>query len=209
MLRLATYNIEWFTQLFDDRNRLVADGEWSARYKVTRRDQAEAVAIVLTAIDADAVMIIEAPNQGSRRDTVRQLENFARAFELRTSKAIMGFASDTEQEIALLYDPDRVHVRHDPQGRPGSETQREKAPRFDSVLFFDIDVDARPEPIRFSKPPLELAMEAGGRHLRLIGVHAKSKNPNGARGRRCPDAGRHRQPAQATGRMRVDPPPGR
>ena len=24
-LRLATYNIEWFTQLFDDANRLVAE----------------------------------------------------------------------------------------------------------------------------------------------------------------------------------------
>jgi hypothetical protein len=175
-LRLASYNVEWFTQLFDDRNRLVADREWSARYNVTRMAQAEAIAIVMTAMDADAVMVIEAPNQGSRRDTVVQLEAFARAYDLRTSRAIMGFVSETEQEIALLFDPDRIEAQHDPKGTPDG-----RAPRFDTVLNFDIDVDARPEPIRFSKPPLELAVAADGRRLRLIGVHAKSKKPNGAR----------------------------
>ncbi len=180
-LRLATYNVEWFTQLFDDRNRLLADREWSARYKVTRAEQAEALGIVFTAMNADAVMIIEAPDQGSRRDTVVQLETFARTFGLRTSRAIKGFTSETEQEIALLYDPDRVTVHHDPQGEVGTKVERQKAPRFDSVLYFDIDVDARPEPIRFSKPPLELAVKADGRTLRMIGVHAKSKAPHGAR----------------------------
>jgi endonuclease/exonuclease/phosphatase family metal-dependent hydrolase len=180
-LRLATYNVEWFTQLFDDTNRLLADNEWSARYKVTRAEQAEALGIVFTAMNADAVMVIEAPDEGSRRNTVVQLETFARTFGLRTSRAIKGFTSETEQEIALLYDPDRVRVRHDPQGEVSSRVERLKAPRFDSVLYFDIDVDARPEPIRFSKPPLELAVEADGRRLRVIGVHAKSKNPNGAR----------------------------
>ncbi|MFY8147028.1 MAG: endonuclease, partial [Rhodobacter sp.] len=112
-LRLATYNVEWFTQLFDDANRLVADGQGSARYRITRADQAEALGIVFTALAADAVMIIEAPDQGSRRDTVVALEAFARVFHLRTRKAVTGFASETEQEIALLYDPDRVAVRHD------------------------------------------------------------------------------------------------
>jgi endonuclease/exonuclease/phosphatase family metal-dependent hydrolase len=180
-LRLASYNVEWFTQLFDEQNRLRADREWSARYQVTRADQAEALGIVFTAMDADAVMIIEAPDQGSRRDTVVALENFARTYGLRTRRAIIGFTSETEQEIALLYDPDRLSVRHDPQGPPGTKQDRVKAPRFDTVLYFDIDVDARPEPIRFSKPPLELEVEANGRRLRLIGVHAKSKSVNGAR----------------------------
>ncbi len=49
-LRLATYNIEWFTQLFDGQNRLLADAEWSARYNVTRADQAAALGIVFTAL---------------------------------------------------------------------------------------------------------------------------------------------------------------
>ncbi|MCA3526872.1 MAG: endonuclease, partial [Rhodobacter sp.] len=135
-LRLATYNVEWFTQLFDGANRLAADGQASARHQITRADQAEALGIVFTALAADAVMIIEAPDQGSRRDTVAALEAFARAFHLRTRKAVIGFASETEQEIALLYDPDRVAVRHDPQGLPSTRQDRGKAPRFDSVLYF-------------------------------------------------------------------------
>jgi hypothetical protein len=181
MLRIATYNVEWFTQLFDDHNRLRADREWSARYNVTRADQAEAIAIVLTALNADAVMIIEAPDQGSKRRTVDALETFARTFGLRTSRAILGFTSETEQEIALLYDPDKMEVRHDPIGRPVEPDVQDRAPRFDSVMMFDIDVDAIPEPIRFSKPPLELSVLVGKRPLRLIGVHAKSKAPRGAK----------------------------
>jgi hypothetical protein len=180
-LRLATYNVEWFTQLFDNSSRLAADGEPSARYQTTRTDQAEALGIVFTALDADAVMVIEAPDQGSKRRTVAALEDFARTFGLRTSRAVSGFASETEQEIALLYDPGRLSARHDPQGEPSTRHQRDRAPRFDSVLYFDIDVDARPEPIRFSKPPLELEVKAGAQVLRLIGVHAKSKSTNGAR----------------------------
>jgi endonuclease/exonuclease/phosphatase family metal-dependent hydrolase len=180
-LRIATYNIEWFTHLFDDANRLRADHGWSGRHEVRRVDQAEALAIVLTAVNADAVMVIEAPDKGSKRDTVTALENFARAYQLRTHRAVMGFVSDTEQEIALLYDPDRVTARHDPQGEPAVKRGRDRDPRFDGVLLFDVDADARPESIRFSKPPLELAVTAAGRSLRLIGVHAKSKAPHGAR----------------------------
>ena len=76
-LRLATYNIEWFNALFDDRGRLLEDREFSARYKTTRADQLGAIAIVLTAMDADGVMIIEGPDQGSKRSTVKALEGFA------------------------------------------------------------------------------------------------------------------------------------
>ncbi|PTE22879.1 endonuclease [Cereibacter changlensis JA139] len=173
-LRIASYNVEWFNALFDNRDRLCADNEPSARYRITRREQAEALGIVFTALDADAVMVIEAPDHGSRRSTVKALESFAKTFGLRASKAIHGFTSGTEQEIALLYDPTRITARHDPQEDP-------KAPRFDRVFPFDIDVDAKPEPIRFSKPPLELALTADGRPLRMIGVHAKSKAPHRTR----------------------------
>ncbi|SNX68884.1 hypothetical protein SAMN05878503_102331 [Cereibacter ovatus] len=172
--RIATYNIEWFNSLFDDRGRLLPDNELSGRYEITRRDQIESLGIVFTAMDADAIMVIEAPNQGSRRSTVKALESFAKAFELRTSRAVMGFANPTDQEIALLYDPARIEARHDPW-------HSARAPRFDETFRFDIDVDATPELISFSKPPLELAIRAEGHPLRMIGVHAKSKAPRGAR----------------------------
>ncbi len=181
-LRLASYNVEWFTQLFGNDNRLLTDREWSARYNVTRGDQADSLGIVFTAMDADGVMIIEGPNQGHRRDTVLALENFARFYQLRTSRAVMGFANDSHQEIAFLYDPNRIQARHDPRGGGDRDAlgARARAPRFDTSFYFDIDVDAVPELIRFSKPPLELAVEADGQALRLIGVHAKSKAPHGA-----------------------------
>jgi endonuclease/exonuclease/phosphatase family metal-dependent hydrolase len=178
-LRLATYNIEWFNALFDDRGRLLEDRELSARYQTTRADQLGAIAIVLTAMNADGVMIIEGPDQGSKRSTVKALEGFARHFGLRTRKAVHGFASETEQEIAFLYDPDRIHARHEPMGEPALSGGAPGAPRFDTMLRADLDLDGVAEQIRFSKPPLELAITADGTPLRLIGVHAKSKAPHG------------------------------
>ena len=178
-LRLATYNIEWFNALFDDKGRLLEDAELSARYKTTRRDQIAAIAIVLIALDADGVMIIEGPDQGSKRSTVRALESFARHFKLRTRKAVHGFASDTEQEIAFLYDPDRITALHLPLGEPSAVAGATGAPRFDTTLRADLDLDGVEELIRFSKPPLELSLTVDGTPLRLIGVHAKSKAPHG------------------------------
>ncbi|MBN2631900.1 MAG: endonuclease [Rhodobacteraceae bacterium] len=181
-LRLATYNVEWFNALFDDDGRLLADAELSARYKTTRAEQAGALGIVFTAMDADAVMVIEAPDTGSRRQSTRALETFAQAFGLRTRRAISGFVSETEQEITLLYDPDRLDPQHDPKGDAVGKKGSRDAPRFDGTFRYDMNVDTAPDLIRFSKPPLELAVTtAQGHHLRLIGVHAKSKSPHGAR----------------------------
>ena len=42
-MRIATYNVEWFNALFDDAGRMLDDGEWSARYDVTRADQLAAL----------------------------------------------------------------------------------------------------------------------------------------------------------------------
>ena len=112
------------------------------------------------------------------------LENFARTVGLRARKAMIGYPSETEQEIAFLYDPDRLTARHDPQGAPSSSHGSHDAPRFDTTFRYDLDADNISETIRFSKPPLELAITTSeGQKLRLIGVHAKSKNPYGAAGR--------------------------
>ncbi len=178
-LRLATYNIEWFNALFDDKGRPLEDNELSARYQTTRRDQLGAIAIVLTALDADGIVIIEAPDQGSKRSTVRALETFARHFGLRAREAVHGFTSETEQEIAFLFDPDRITASHAPVGDPAPSSGAAGAPRFDTSLRADLDLDGLAEQIRFSKPPLELAVTADGHALRLIGVHAKSKAPHG------------------------------
>ena len=183
-LRLATYNVEWFNALFDDQGRQLEDAEPSSRYQTSRAQQLGALGIVFTALDADGVMVIEAPDTNGERSTVTALETFARAYGLRTRKAVIGYPSDTEQEIAFLYDPDRLTVRHDPQGVPAHSHGSPEAPRFDTTFRYDLDADMVSETIRFSKPPLELAVTTPeGQSLRLIGVHAKSKNPHGTTGR--------------------------
>ena len=183
-LRLATYNVEWFNALFDDQGRMLADDGPSSRYKTSRAEQLGALGIVFNAMDADGITIIEAPDTNGKRSTVTALETFARAFGLRARKAIIGFPSDTEQEIAFLYDPDRLVVQHDPQGAPSTTHGSADAPRFDSTFRYDLDADMVSETIRFSKPPLEFAVTTtGGTRLRVVGVHAKSKNPYGAVGR--------------------------
>lgn len=181
-MRLATYNVEWFNALFDDDGRLLEDAAPSARHGVTRADQLAALGIVFAALDADAVLVVEAPDESRRRSTVRALETFARVCGLRARRAVIGFPSDTEQEIALLYDPDAILPQHDPQGAPTGKKGSAEAPRFDGVFRVDLDGDGAEETVTFARPPLELAVQtAAGGHFRLIGVHAKSRAPHGAR----------------------------
>jgi hypothetical protein len=55
-MRIATYNVEWFTGLFDDEDQLLLDDGWSARHNITRAQQAQALGTVFRAMDADAVI---------------------------------------------------------------------------------------------------------------------------------------------------------
>lgn len=175
-MRIATYNVEWFSNLFDRDGVMLDDDEWSSRYQVTRAQQLGGLAIVLSALDADVVLIVEAPDNNRRRQTVAMLEGFATRFGLRQRSALLGFSNDTQQEIALLYDPDVVQAAHDPRGGGNGDS-----PRFDQSYRIDLDTDAKPDHVTFSKPPLEVALETRtGRMLRLIGVHVKSKAPHGA-----------------------------
>ncbi|MBK0326986.1 endonuclease [Rhodobacteraceae bacterium F11138] len=201
-MRLATYNVEWFANLFDDHDALMLDDGLSGRRGVTRATQIEGLGKVFTALDADAMMVIEAPNTGRQQSTVRALRNFAAAFDLRIRDAVVGFANETQQEIALLYDPDVLQATHDPIGREVGKKGSPDAPRFDGTFRIDLDVDATEDLVRFSKPPLELAVTTAlGTRLRLIGAHLKSKAPHGARNRdaamRLAIANRRKQLAQA------------
>jgi hypothetical protein len=173
-VRIATYNVEWFNTLFDDDGALINDGTWSSRWDVTKAQQIAALGHVFQSLDADAVMIIEAPDSSRKRSSVTALTQFAAHFGLRASAAISGFQNDTQQEIALLYDPQVIDAKHDPQSDPGF-------PRFDGTFQMDLDVDAAPDPVRWSKPPFEVALTTAAGVLRMIGVHAKSKAPHGAR----------------------------
>ncbi|MFN4159940.1 MAG: endonuclease/exonuclease/phosphatase family protein [Gemmobacter sp.] len=182
-LRLATWNVEWFNALFDDAGRMLEDDAASARHGITRGAQLAAIGVVMAALDADALLVVEAPDQSARRCCARALAGFAAACGLRSASVLTGFASDSEQEIALMFDPGRVAARLDPQPALPDGS----CPRFDGVFRYDLDADDIPEPVTWSRPPLEVVLTAGERNLRLIGVHAKSKAAHKAR-----------TPAQAT-----------
>lgn len=201
-MRIATYNVEWFSSLFDDDNHLFNDAGWSARYNVTRADQTAALGRVFHALDADAVMIIEAPDTNKKRSTVAALETFAAHFSLRACAAVMGFSNDTQQEIALMYDPNVITAQHDPVGDRSGPTGAKGAPRFDGALRIDLDIDATEDLVVFSKPPLELSLKTkNGFAFRMIGAHLKSKAPHGAKtpaeAMRFGIANRRKQLAQA------------
>lgn len=218
-MRIACYNIEWFNGLFDADDHPVADGKRSARYKISRAQQLNAIGLIFKTLDADAVMIVEAPDDSDKRSTVQALENFAQFFGLRTSRALLGFPNQTQQEIALLYDPKVVGAKHDPQGvldgvqngAQNGENAMPHAPRFDGVFRRMNAPQGAPAKVRFSKPPLEVALTAlqSGQVTRLIGVHVKSKAPHGARDAadavRIAIENRHKQMAQCMWlRARVD-----
>ncbi|BBU55573.1 endonuclease [Mameliella alba] len=194
-MRLASYNVEWFDSLFDDKGRPLIDNELGGRHRIARGDQLEALGYVFRRMEADAIMVIEAPDTNRRRSTTRALANFAEAAGLRTREVATGFVNNTQQEIALLYDADKLRVRHDPQ-------DSKAAPRFDTEFEIDLDIDARADRVVFSKPPLELAVETmSGHSLRFIGAHLKSKAPHGAKGQdevmKLAIANRRKQLAQA------------
>lgn len=202
-MRLATYNVEWFASLFDQNGALIEDTGWSGRHDVTRAQQVAALGTVFSRMDADAIMVIEAPNEGRSQSTVAQLQTFARRFGLRTRDAVIGFGNETQQEIALLYDPDVIEAQHDPQ-------ESAQAPRFDGEFRLDLDIDAQLDTVVWSKPPLELSVfPRNADPFRVIGVHAKSKAPYGARSKaeavRISIANRRKQLAQLIWlRLRID-----
>lgn len=180
-MRIATYNVEWFHALFDRDGNLLSDGKWSGRRDVTRARQIKALTTVFRAIDADAILVVEAPDISRRSDGVTALQTFAAAAGLRARTVLAGFANETQQEIMLLYDPDVILAIHDPHGPIAGKQGGPDAPRFDTALRIDLDIDAQEDVVRFSKPPLEVALETPLGPMRLIGAHVKSKAPHGAR----------------------------
>lgn len=172
-MKLAAYNVEWMNALFIDTQLDLTDKP-SSREDVSCKTQLTALANVFKALDADGIMIIEAPNEYEPGATCRALENFAAHFKLRQSAAIFGAPSDTDQEIAFLYDPRKIAARYTPHKGPNP-------PKFTDEYCVEID-QGFAEPYRFSKPPLELEIydKISMKSCQLIGAHLKSKAPHGA-----------------------------
>lgn len=201
-MRIVTYNVEWFTELFDRSDKLLINDGWSGRHDVTREEQITAIGMVFQRLDADLIIIIEAPDQNHKRSTIPALENFAAHFGLRAKEALIGFGNDTQQEIAALFDPTKLTLRHDPRGDETNSKGGKGAPRFDRKFHIDLDIDDTEDRVVFSKPPLEIAATtASGFEFHMIAAHLKSKAPHGARSddeaMRISIANRRKQLAQA------------
>lgn len=166
-VRLCSYNIKWFDRLFTPSNALRTGQD-----AVKRLD---AIAAVLKKVNADLIGIQEAPNSTvtGAQSTVAKLENYASAYGLRTSKAKVGYISAGPQEIAVLYDSDRLTVGHSPGGTVGSKSN----PRFDGEYHYDTDDDRIKEIYKHYRPPLEarVTVKTTGEEFRLIVAHTKSK----------------------------------
>lgn len=166
-LRICSYNIEWFNHLFNTDNSL----------KSGRSEQERLTAIknVLIRIDPDLVGIVEAPNTTTnlQQSTVKKLENFAQSAGLRIRKAITGFISAGTQEIAALYDPDKLTVSYD----PGGNANLKKNPPFKGDFYFDTDDDRIQEVYKHYRPPLEarVRVNQSGTEFNIIVAHPKSK----------------------------------
>lgn len=163
MLRLATWNIEFFDRLFNRDNTLKSDAE--------SRTRLEAVAAVLQAVEADLIGVTEGPNTGGNQSTVTKLEAFADAFNLSTRKALTGFTSRGVQEIALLYNDDKIAAEHKPGGAGVNN------PPFNREFRVDTDEDRIKEVYAHFRPPLEaeVTVRASGESFCLIVAHIKSK----------------------------------
>ncbi len=162
-IRLATYNVEWFTKRFNADNTLKSD--------VASVKQLDAVAAVLKKIKADLVGIVEAPNNGGNQSTVMKLENFASHYGLSLNKALIGFPSKGQQEIAILYNDSKLAAVHKTGG------SGVKNPPFNQEFRVDTDDDKIKEIYAHYRPPLEaeITVISSGRSFRLIVAHVKSK----------------------------------
>ncbi len=164
-MKICSYNIEWFDKLFEDDN--------SQKNDSTSLKRLNAIKDVLEGISADVVCIIEAPNNkvdGNKR-TVECLENFANHYGLQTTKAKIGYPSRGMQEIAVLFNPQKVEMSHVPSGNGV------KNPPFNGRFEVDTDDDSIHEIYEFYRPPLELEIKRieDGMVFNLMAVHTKSK----------------------------------
>ncbi|MHC4757243.1 MAG: endonuclease/exonuclease/phosphatase family protein [Planctomycetota bacterium] len=166
-LRICSYNIEWFNHLFNSDNSLKTGAE--------EQERLGAIGNVLSHINPDLVGIVEAPNEtvDGQQSTVAKLENFATSAQLPIQSAVIGFVSGGTQEIAALYNPNRLTVSHAPGGRANSK----KNPPFDREFLFDTDNDRIKEQYKFYRPPLELQLRETqtNSEFNVIVVHTKSK----------------------------------
>jgi endonuclease/exonuclease/phosphatase family metal-dependent hydrolase len=175
MIRICTYNIEWFNDIFNADNTLK---QFNTAVKKEKEldEKRQAVITVLQTVLPDIVGIVEAPNTtttSGAQDCAIKLKNFMNSFGWTNYEVCMGYISRGQQELAIIYNADKVTVTHVPGGDPKTKSN----PPFDAELYFDTDDDDIEEVYTMYRPPLEaeVVVKATGEKFRVMVVHAKSK----------------------------------
>lgn len=173
-MRFMTWNIEWFTRLFDANGQPLADNQADEdRPPQTRAQRLQAIADVLTALDPAFVGLVEGPDSTNANPTrsVDSVLAFSNQFGLPYNAATIGFRSDGQQEIVAMWDSTRVQAQLNQGGGPGL------SPAFDSTFLVDTDDDSVSEQFSFYRPPLEVDVTdlGSGTAASVIICHNKSK----------------------------------
>ena len=175
MLRICTYNIEWFNKLFNADNSLKQFDRTKKKERALD-ERRQAVAHVLQTIRPDILGIVEAPNTTTTsgiQDCAAKLQNFFSTLGWSHYKVCMGFISRGQQELAFAFNANKVALTH----TPGGATTSKSNPVFNGQLWFDTDDDSIDEVYTMYRPPLEVevTVHAAQQKFRLMLVHAKSK----------------------------------
>jgi endonuclease/exonuclease/phosphatase family metal-dependent hydrolase len=162
-LRFAAYNIEWMTRLFRKKSTEPLTGSGSKEYK-----RSLSIAKVIKKIDPDILGICEAPN--SQKHLENWLQEFLNGAGYSVAMHNEEFLSPGQQEIAVLFKGDKVHVKVKPEGEA-------KHKPFNKKIEMDTDDDRIKEVYKFYRPPLEVEIEdlSGKQLVKLLVAHTKSK----------------------------------
>ena len=174
MTRYMTWNIEWFTRLFDRDGNPLADDEVDAdRPPQTRAARLQAIADVLSELNPAFVGIEEGPDSTNANPTrsVDAMLAFAARYDLPYDRATIGYRSRGQQEIVALWDSSRVEATLNQGGGQGL------SPAFDSTFLVDTDDDSVEERYSFYRPPLEIDVTdlISGTSVSVMVCHNKSK----------------------------------
>jgi hypothetical protein len=109
-LKVAVYNVEWMTRLFDSSGELRTTGAEATR--------AAKLANIVGKMSPDILGIVEGPDTtvSGSKSASKQIEKWAVFHGLHASyKGVHGFPSNGQQELCALYRSDKIKVVFKPR----------------------------------------------------------------------------------------------
>ncbi len=163
-LKIAVYNVEWMSRLFNPDGSPTTTGKDGIRSRQ--------LADVIDAMDPDFMGIVEGPNTlvSGIKTASAQLENWCNHyFPEKNYLGIHGFPSAGQQELCAIYKSDKLKVLFTPHTAQGA--------RFDEPFLVDTTNRLIKEQYEHYRPPLELSLLTPEDHFisRVIVAHTKSK----------------------------------